>query len=160
MIKGSGIAMAMITVMILTSCSKRPAFDSAIYPEGSVWSYDDDLSLDFNISDTTEIYDLTLTVEHSTDYPWENLYIRIQNIFPGGDTMTRPLSLELADKRGQWQGECSGSECEARIDLQRSVYFPKKGNYHIAIDQFMRQDSIPGINALKLALYRSEQSSE
>ena len=153
----SVITFLVATVMIMMGCSGRPASESAIYPESGVWIYEDDLDLEFQIQDTTEIYDLTLTVDHSTDYPWKNLYVQIRNIFPGGDTMTRPLSLELADKRGQWQGECSTTACTAMIDLQKSVYFPKEGDYKVTISQYMRQDSIPGINSLKLALYKAEE---
>ena len=157
MIRWSGISLYIAVLITMMSCSGRPASESAIYPEGGVWTYADDLDLEFRIEDTTEIYDLTLAVDHSIDYPWQNLYIQIRNIFPGGDTMARPLSLELADKRGHWQGECSGTSCAALIDLQKSVYFPKEGDYKITIRQHMRQDSIPGINSLTLALYRAEE---
>lgn len=152
----SGLAFLAFFVLILIGCDRKAAFDVRVSPQAGIWTYNDDLVLNFEIVDTSIIYDLTLSVEHSRDYPWENLYVEIENIFPDGDTLSRPLSLELADKRGKWQGECSGSTCEAIIDLQKSVFFPKKGSYQIRLKQHMRQDSIPGLVDLHLGLYLNE----
>lgn len=151
------IALFGFLAFLITSCGDRALESSRIYPAGNIWTYSDTLDLSFDISDTTDIYDLSLTVEHSEDYPWENLYVKVHNVFPDNDTLSRPVSLELADRRGQWQGDCSGSMCEAVIDLQRSVYFPQTGRYQIWVEQFMRQDSIPGIKSVKISLNKAER---
>ena len=117
------------------------------------WSQEDILEMNFSISDTTEIYDLSVTIDHSTDYAWENLYIKLHNLFPNGDTLSREVSLDLANKKGQWQGECSGSTCRATVDLQTSFFFPQKGNYRIWLEQYMREVNLEHVQRVHLGLY-------
>lgn len=145
-----------LIALILSACQERPVYHNKHFPDQQIWAYGDAVKLDFKIRDTTKIYDMSLIVEHSTDYPWENLYVKMYNVFPNGDTTSRPLSLELADKTGKWQGECNGAVCKAVIDIQKHVFFPQTGDYHVWVEQYMRQDSVPGIKSIDLALYRAE----
>ena len=146
-------------MILLSSCGEQAVAVSEITTEDDSWTYDQHVRIDFNVTDTTDLYDLSIEVTHGTEYQWQNLYVQIQNIFPNGDTMRRNVSLELADKKGQWQGDCSGERCEAVIDLQSKFFFPQEGNYSIMTEQFMREDSIRGIESVRLRLSRHNGDS-
>lgn len=119
-------------------------------PEDSGWTYADSLSFSFDIADTLALYDLILVVDHRTGYPYQNLYTRIHTIFPSGRRLSQVLSLELMDKVGYWQGDCRGERCSLRIPIQESAYFNETGTYSLRLEQYMRRDSLPGLDALSL----------
>ncbi len=142
-----------LAIFLLTSCSQKAVVEVELVNSDKFWSQEDILEMNFSISDTTEIFDLAITIDHSTDYAWENLYIKVHNLFPDGDTLSREVSLDLADKKGQWQGDCSTSSCQAVIDLQTSFFFPQTGDYRIWIEQYMREVNLEHIHRVHLALY-------
>jgi gliding motility-associated lipoprotein GldH len=116
------------------------------------WAYEDSLRFAFHIEDTARIYELSLTVVHSPDYSFQNLYVRIHTQFPDGHRLSEQVSLELADKAGQWLGRCRGESCRLQIPIQPRAYFEQAGPYNIIIEQYMRQSPLPGVRGFQLAI--------
>ena len=48
------------------------------------WAYGDTLEFKANIEDTTTLYNLILTLNHSTQYARQNIYTQIHTTFPDG----------------------------------------------------------------------------
>lgn len=109
------------------------------------WAYADSLRFEFDVQDTTSIYNLNAALTHSTEYSFQNLYIRIHTLFPSGERLTKVVSLELTDKTGLWVGDCSSQTCEIELPVQEGLYFNQLGHYSIVVEQFMRQDMLPGL---------------
>ncbi len=112
------------------------------------WAHADSVVWEIPIEDTSVVYDLGLRVEHSAEFPFENLYVNIGTFFPGGGYTSQPLSIPLADTYGGWLGDCSGGWCVREIPLQQSAFFDRPGIYKISVAQFMRQDTMAGLRAL------------
>ena len=89
-----------------------------------------------------------MDVVHNTDYASENAYILIGTQFPDGKYSKSQLSLEFADKTGQWRGACSGNACTLHIALQEGAFFNKTGKYVFSVQQFMRADTIKNIESI------------
>ena len=123
----------------------------------SGWTYGDSLSFSFPIQDTLALYDLILSIEHRPDYPYQNLYTQIHTLFPSGKRLSQVLSLELMDKAGYWQGRCRGEQCTLRIPIQESAYFNEIGTHSFTVEQYMRQDSLPGISGIGLEIREREE---
>jgi len=117
------------------------------------WSEDDMLSINFEVKDSTQRYDLIVGLTHSTNFGFQNLYIEVSNLTPNGDTMSTPVSLELANSKGQWQGQCSDEECKATIPLRENFYFQNLGKYTITMRPHMRVNPVPDVYKASLALY-------
>lgn len=120
------------------------------------WTYPDSLEVAFTVQDTSVLYNLFLTVNHTTDFGYQNLYTRIRTGFPDGEQQTQVLSLELADKAGGWEGKCTGKRCQLEIPLQENAIFSMPGTYTFSIAQFMRQDSLPGVKSIRFRVEKSE----
>jgi gliding motility-associated lipoprotein GldH len=145
-------------IVLLVSCAEKPLTEASWEANGdSGWTSEDRLTLDFDVPDSTSRYDLILKISHSTAYSWENLYIQVGNITPDKDTMMTPVSLELANKKGQWQGDCTSSTCKAEIVLQDHFFFSKPGSYTIWAEPYMRINPVPEIQSVSLGLYPSEK---
>ncbi len=149
------ISSAFIVILVL-GCGPNYIFEEDKTISGNAWTYADSLSFDFNITDTTKVYNLYIELEHSTEYKFQNLYVKVKTKFPDGKKLDQPLSLELANKFGQWLGDCESEKCEIIVPIQEQVYFQQQGDYRIILEQFMREDPMPGLNKFGLKIEETD----
>ena len=116
------------------------------------WAYMDTIDFRVRIVDTLAIYNLSLDVEHSTEYAFQNLYVNIYTDFPNGGRLKKLVSLELANKGGIWLGDCSRKFCTLNIPIQQGAFFNEPGEYIFTLEQHMRIDPIPGIKGFALKI--------
>ena len=139
-------------LFFLASCGDN---ENYIYQESktineSGWTYADSLDFNFDIQDTSKLYALILDVDHTTDYPFQNIYFNISTSFPSGKRLQQPLSSDLAEKSGKWHGKCSGKNCTASINLQERAKFNEMGKHRINIAQFSRDSVLMGVEEVSL----------
>lgn len=139
-------------LFLLASCGPNYVYEKAYELPNAQWTYADTLDFEFEIEDTSRIFNLWVTIDHSTSYSYQNLYTRVHTQFPGGERITELLSLELANSLGLWQGDCNSESCQIQIPIQEGAYFNAEGKYQITLEQFMRRDSLPGIKAVQFQL--------
>lgn len=120
--------------------------------EKNIWTYDDPVSFEFEISDTSQVYDMVLTVDHKDHFPYQNLYLNTSTTFPSDTTITQNLSLEMANAAGFWFSDCTGPNCQIAIPIQSKVHFREIGNYIVSFEQYTRTDSLSGLRSIKLQL--------
>ena len=138
--------------LFVVSCGKSYQYEKSYELEGEQWTYADSLTFAFEIKDTTKIYNLYLQVEHSTVYNFQNLYTRIHTVFPSKERLNERLSLEMANRAGGWLGKCGSNYCTFTIPIQENAYFNQEGTHTIILEQYMRQDSLPGIKRIEFML--------
>jgi len=151
-----GFILGVLGLYLLASC------ENSVYTErreisSTTWDYSDSLIFEFSPPDTQSLYNIELTVEHSKDFDYQNLYMRLHTIFPNQDTLKQPFSIDLSDKFGQWLGDCSSTSCERSSLLQAQTRFEYLGLYTLLFEQFSRYDSLAGINALEIDIYPVEK---
>ena len=136
-------------LFLLSSCGPDYIQDSRKDIAEAGWTYADQASFSFQVEDTTKVYNLWLEVGHTRSYARQNLYTRIQTVFPDGHKLSEVVSLELANKGGEWLGQCNAQDCLLRVPLQMDTYFNQPGKYTLGLEQYMRQDSLKGILSLR-----------
>ena len=141
-----------LTVSLLTACGQPALVDREIDIPDAGWTYADTLRWDFEVADTNAIYDLLLSVEHGTDFRYQNCYVRFHTLFPLGEVLSEQVSLELQTPVGQWLGNCGSSDCKLTIPIQQNAFFNQPGKYAILMEQYMRQDSLPGLASFNLRI--------
>ena len=142
--------------LFFTSCGPNYIFDEEKIIADSNWTYADSLVFQFNISDTTKVYNLNLEVEHETAYRHQNLYVQIATLFPSKKRNEQVLSLELANKYGAWLGDCNSENCSLLVPLQQQIYFQEVGAYDFVLKQFMRESSVSGVQKFALKIEETE----
>ena len=125
-------------------------------PSG-IWTYADSITLSFSVEDTSRLYRLEGLVTHSDEYGYQNLYVDIHTNYPSGKRSQQPLSIDLADNSGRWYGNCRGGACRINIDLQPKVKFDETGTYRLVFHQYMRKESIEGIESIGIRLAYAEE---
>jgi len=116
------------------------------------WDYAEVIDFKVGAVDTTRLFNIYLDVDHTIDYSYQNLYTKIQTVYPSGEVEEDVVSLELADKSGAWLGRCGNKDCTLRVPLLTNIYFRQEGEHHIRFEQFMRVNPLVGIQALSLSL--------
>lgn len=131
--------------------SCRSDFYSKSFPfANDEWRYDDPISFSFDIVDTTKTFDIILKVDHTDQYPYQNLYVKTTSQIPGDTAIVQNLSLELANQAGFWIGSCSGANCTIEIPIQSRIHFNQLGLYQIDLEQYTRTDTLKGLSGLGL----------
>ncbi len=134
--------MAVLFISIMSSCGKNYEFQQEYQINNGKWTYSDSLVFNFEIKDTTQVYDLLLGIQHSLEYPNQNIYLQINAKFPNGHIDQQLRSFDLANKAGTWFGDCNQNGCTYIMPIQKSTFFKEIGNYEFVIKQNMRMDSL------------------
>jgi gliding motility-associated lipoprotein GldH len=135
--------------LMLSACGDRGTLvrESWTFSDGQ-WLSGDAKSVSMTVDDTAKVYRIDLDLKHGTDYGYQNLYVRTVTTYPSGKTVSSVTSLELAEKSGEWAGDCGGSTCTISLPLQAKFTFPETGTYAWAIEPYMRTDTVSGIRRL------------
>lgn len=136
------------TILFLFACGNDFLYKETKEINKAVWTYQQPLPYEFVIEDTTLSYNLYLDLVHHTNYPFQNLYTKIKTTYPSGRTAESQISLELANKLGEWQGNCSSERCKLRVVLQEQTYFKEIGTHQLVFEQYTRTDSLRGVESV------------
>ena len=139
-------------LIIFSSCGERPYFSNSIEFEDGVWSYGELFENNFAIDDTSATYHLILDMVHDRDYPFQNVYMNIITHFPADTSVTDLLSVDMADRFGQWHGNCRGDICNLRVFLQQNISFKDPGDYSVVFEQYTRREDLNGIFELNFRI--------
>jgi gliding motility-associated lipoprotein GldH len=137
---------------ILACGNENTLFEKKYDLKSEQWTYKDSLTFAFNITDTMAIYDIVLSVKHTPQYAFQNIYTNIYTQFPTGERVKQLLNIDLADNTGKWEGKCSGSECVFEIPIQPNAFFNQMGQHTIILEQYMRSEALAGIKNIALRI--------
>ena len=133
----------LLFLLFLQSCKEEGVvFNDFVKIEESSWKYKDNVSFNFNISDTINAYDVYLQLRNTKAYNWSNIYIFSDINYPNSKTRRDTFEFYLTDKKGHWLGKKSGNIIENEFLLFKATKFPITGAYNISIQQAMRDTSL------------------
>lgn len=134
---------------LLSACGDRGTLVRETWQwSDGIWLAGDAKSVSMTVDDTSKVYRIDLELKHGTDYGYQNLYVRTVTRYPSGKEVTGVTSLELAEKSGEWSGDCGSSNCTISLPLQAKFTFPEPGTYAWSIEPYMRTDTVSGIRRL------------
>lgn len=142
-------------ILFMLSCGSDVIYERNYDFESGTWSYGNPAQFDFSIDNNASRYDLQLDINHSTDYPFENLYLKIKTEFPDNTSVSDTLSIEMVNKAGAWIGKCSGENCLLKVILQEHTKFKDIGDHTLSFEQFTRREQLDGINSMGFLLIKS-----
>ena len=107
----------------------------------------------FNLDEGTENpVNLMIYIRNNKYYPYSNLYLFIDIIYPNNKHRIDTLECVLADNRGRWYGSGLGDMVSHRIEYLDEIQFPLEGDYQMRITHGMRMDPLEEITDLGLRL--------
>jgi gliding motility-associated lipoprotein GldH len=142
----------------LTACDPNRVFEQNIDFANYSWDVQQKPAFTFAIQDTAARYDVYFNVRHASSYGYYNLYLKHTLVGPAGPVGTPLLhQLLLMDpKTGEPKGSGTGDIYDIQLLALPNQHFAKAGNYTLTLEQYMRQDQLPGLMAVGVRVAKHE----
>ncbi len=146
----------LFVLLLAASCSSDIIYSEykPIPHEG--WNADSIVPFTFEITDSIGHYDIIISVRHTQQYAYQNMWLFVNGITPTGQP-TDSIEFFVADNRGKWLGNGWGDLREMPVLYMQDVVFPRTGEYHIGIQQGMREEYLKAVNDIGVIIQKSEQ---
>ncbi|MCD8288252.1 MAG: gliding motility lipoprotein GldH [Porphyromonadaceae bacterium] len=109
------------------------------------WCADSLVDIVVPVTDTTGLYRIAVDLRFTDDYPYANLWLFLSVAAPDTLFPADTLSCTLSDKYGRWLGSGIGSHRQLEVPFRQAMRFPSSGEWHIFIQQGMRDRWLSGI---------------
>lgn len=137
-------------VMVVLSSCVTDTLISETRAVSGLWDKDQPVRFEFEQLDSLKTYDIFLTVRHTNDYKYNNLFLITSLRYPHGKTETDTLEYRMAQPDGQWIGQGLGSVKEIKLWYKEGIRFPEEGNYNITITHAVRNNGeVEGVKLLE-----------
>ncbi|MEA4986324.1 MAG: gliding motility lipoprotein GldH [Paludibacter sp.] len=134
------------------SCSRQPVYNEFKQVDPDGWSADSSSVFQVNMEDTSGTYNLTLHIRHTSSYPYQNLWLFVEQLSPDSQLVRDTISCILADHAGKWLGTGTGSVYLFSAPLKKQYSFGQQGIYRYTVVHGMRDEILSGIQAVGLKL--------
>lgn len=141
--------------LVLFSCKNKEVYSNELNCENDQWDMKNPLKAQFMINDSTKLYDIGISLIHSDEYPFQNIYLRVDDDF-SGKLNVDTVNINLSDEYGKWIGKGT-NEKKIQTLLRKSFKFHKNGNYNIKIEQFTRNEILKNIRKIEFSVFESEK---
>ena len=140
---------ALLLLPLLAACDPNRVFEENTDFKNYSWDVQQKPSFTFSIPDTTARYDVYFNVRNAADYGYYNLYVKHTLKGPTGPGSALLHQMTLMDpKTGEPLGDGSGDIFDHEILALPNQHFSSPGPYTITLEQYMRQDQLPGLMAI------------
>ena len=133
----------MVLLLHLHSCDPDMVYDQFVELDQGMWTWNDALEFEAEISDTLSLHNIYLQVRHTTEYPMSNLYMFVHVKSPTGQHMKDTINMILAAPDGKWTGKGNGNIREIMLLYRKQTKFRVPGTYIFTLEQAMRQEALP-----------------
>lgn len=143
--------------MLATSCDTNRVFEENQDIANNQWPVKLAPAFEFEITDTTQQYNVYFNVRNALHYPFYNLYLRHALYGPDGKQISTKLhEMYLMDpKTGEPRGKGAGDIFDHQFKALKNTRFPKAGKYRLTVKQYMRQDPLPGVMAVGIRVEKA-----
>src|ERR1700748_3057942 len=135
----------LVTTIMLSGCmqpDKNTIIDQNTVIAGLNWPYVNKVKADFKIDDIAASYNLYFNLRITPDYRYSNIFILVHQTGPDRKTKVVRYEFPLANPDGEWLGQGAGNLYNYQIAFKLRYKFPLKGNYHIELEQNMRDNPL------------------
>lgn len=145
-------------IMMFSSCKGEDIyFQKYETIESSSWNKEEVKVFDFDIVDTTKLYEFYLNLRNNNEYGYGNIFVFWTLQSPDGRTKTDTAQFVLAKPNGQWLGKSASGTV-----IENSMYFlktklPTRGTYSFEFVQGMRDENLEGIKDVGLKIKKKDE---
>ena len=136
----------LLVVVLFSSCDKKRVFDE-YKSVGNTWDKDSIVNFNLPALDSTNRYNLFVTLRANNSYKYNNLYLIVALELPNGFTKVDTLEYQMAEPDGTLLGDGFSNIKESKLYYKENVRF--RSSYKVHIKQAVREaGKVPGVKVL------------
>ncbi|MAZ96674.1 gliding motility lipoprotein GldH [Schleiferiaceae bacterium] len=137
---------SLILLFFFASCGKNVVLDKLYSFENRGWHMDSVIIAQWEPIDSEEPVFMSMYIRHTTDYPYNNIYLFRSIESTQGIEYTDTVNVALADPLGVWNGSGMSNLKTLEIPIGKgAVRFLDDERYTLRITQGMRDTLLLGI---------------
>ena len=146
----------LIVCAFLAACEPINTFEKSVPVPGQQWESSFKPQINFEITDTTSLYNVYVVLRHRNAYGYNNIWIRGTVQEPADTTTkTQQYDLRLANDETGWLGKGMDDIFEHRILIQQRTRFTRAGEYRFKLEHTMREDPLQHVMNIGLRIEKS-----
>ncbi|AXE18647.1 gliding motility lipoprotein GldH [Runella rosea] len=152
--KTSAYFLFLSLLVMAGSCDSNSVYKDHEDIEDGQWYVKNEPAFTFEITDTTQTYNVYYLVRNSIAYPYYNLYVKRFLLNDKNKIINEALNelILMDEKSGKPLGDGLGDLFDHKVLALKSYRFPRKGKYTFKIRQYMRQDPLPEILSMGVSV--------
>ncbi|WP_345115127.1 gliding motility lipoprotein GldH [Hymenobacter algoricola] len=137
-------------LLLLAACDPGQVYEKNTDLDEYVWGVQVKPTFEFTIADTTQRYDVYFNIRNASAYGYYNLYVQHTLTDPAGRPVSKLLHqmLLMDPQTGEPNGNGTGDIYDHQFLALPGQRFHQTGTYKLLLEQYMRQDQLPGIMAV------------
>lgn len=152
------VLFAVLTLVVLVGCNSKQVFHERVSFDDARWCKDSVVRFSVAVDDTLQSYNVEFSIVNTDDYPYANLYVFSDIIFPNNQYVRDTVEFILSTPDGQWLGTGMNG-FENIFQFRSNIRFPQAGTYVFAFEQAMRckntDCSVGGVKSVSLSLNKN-----
>ncbi len=134
--------LAITATVLFYACTTIDLYEKTQNIPDHEWKSSFRPKFEFDITDTTGLYQVYFIIRHKDLYNFNNIYLNLYVKGPGQDTARRfRQDLLLATNDKGWLGEGMDDIYEHRVKLGEALQL-RSGKYQFTLEQIMREDPL------------------
>lgn len=147
----STLIMGIIAATALQSCNESKVYDKYDHTPLSGWEKNDTLRFDIPRLTADGMYESTLGLRITDNYPFMGLTLIVeQRLMPADTIFTDTVKCELTDRNGKTRGK-GVSYYQFRFPITK-MQLSKGDSLHIRVRHDMKREMLPGISDVGISL--------
>ncbi len=143
--------MGIIAATALQSCNESKVYDKYDHTPLSGWEKNDTLRFDIPRLTADGMYESTLGLRITDNYPFMGLTLIVeQRLMPADTIFTDTVKCELTDRNGKTRGK-GVSYYQFRFPVKK-MQLSKGDSLHIRVRHDMKREMLPGISDVGISL--------
>lgn len=136
-----------LSLLLLIACDSNRVYEKNIDLKNNRWPVQVKPTFEFEITDTTQHYDVYFNIRNSSSYGYYNLYLKHTLTGPDHKRLSQLLHqvLLMDPQTGEPKGKGTGDIFDHQFLSLPDQQFHQLGTYRIVLEQYMRQDQLPDI---------------
>ena len=152
---------------LFCGCIESPYYQKQHAVPQNSWDYKYMPTFEFEVTDTTSLYNVYFLMRHTEAYPFANIWMNIYTKQPGDTAFSKqrvnvPLAATAGPNNGQWLGRGMGGIWEHKLRITHegdTAILRKKGKYTFKFEQNMRINPLPEVLQVGLRIEREKAST-
>ncbi len=142
-------------VVLLVSCDPNRVYEKNYSFKDDTWHVYDTKKFNFEIKDSTQLYNLFVNIRNTTSYRYSNLYIFMNTTFPDNQMARDTIEIIVADPQGRWLGRGWGNYRVLKAPLGLNLQFGLTGKYTFEFEHAMRTQKLKHISDIGMRIEKT-----